>query len=95
MEIIHRTTQEGGIFLADENGHRMGYLSYEWADESVFAILHTVVDEAFRGQGIAKALLDVAVAFARENNHKIRPICPYAEAVFKREPEYAKGVLYV
>ena len=95
MEIIHGTTQEGGIFFADENGQRMGYLSYEWADESVFAILHTVVDEAFRGQGIAKALLDAAVAFAQENNYKIRPVCPYAEAMFKRDPEYAKDVLYI
>ena len=93
MGITHKTTQEGGIFLAEEGGQRTGYLSYEWADDTVFAIMHTVVDKAYQGRGIAKALLDAAVAFARENGYKVRPVCPYAEAVFNRDPSYAKDVL--
>lgn len=93
MEITHKTSPEGGFFLAEEDGQRMGYLSYEWADNTVFAIMHTVVDEAFRGRGIAKALLDAAVAFAQENGYKIRPVCPYAEAVFNRDPSYGKTIL--
>ena len=95
MEITHRTSPEGGFYLAEEDGQRMGYLSYEWADDTVFAIMHTVVDKAFQGRGIAKALLDAAVAFARENGYKVRPVCPYAEKVFNRDPSYAKDVLYV
>jgi len=94
MDITHKTTPEGGIFLAEEDGQRTGYLSYEWADDTVFAIMHTVVDKAYQGRGIAKALLDAAVAFARENGYKVRPVCPYAEAVFNRDPSYAKDVLY-
>lgn len=31
MEITHKRQEEGGLFLAEENGHRMGYLSYECA----------------------------------------------------------------
>ena len=94
MEIGHRTTPDGGIFIADEDGKRMGYLSYEWADDTVFAIMHTVVEKAYQGRGVAKALLDAAVAFARENGYRIRPVCPYAEAVFNRDPSYAKDVRY-
>lgn len=85
MEIIHKTSPEGGIFIAEEEGKRMGYLSYEWAGDTVFAIMHTVVDKEYQGRGIARALLDAAVAFARDNGYKIRPVCPYAEEVFKRE----------
>lgn len=94
MKIGHRTTPEGGIFIAEDGGQRMGYLSYEWADDTVFAIMHTVVDKAYQGRGIAKALLDAAVAFARENGYRIRPVCLYAEAVFNRDPSYANDVRY-
>ncbi len=84
MEIKHTNNQENGIFEAFDNGKRIGYLSYEWESDSVFAIMHTVVDPEYRGQGIAKALLDAAVDFARENCHKIRPVCPYVEKMFAR-----------
>ncbi len=82
MEIKHKNNQENGIFEAFVNGKRLGYLSYEWESGSVFAIMHTVVDPKFRGQGIAKSLLNAAVAFARVNGYKIRPVCPYVEKVF-------------
>ncbi len=88
MEITHKNNPESGFFLAEEDGIRMGYLSYEWASDSVFAIMHTVVEEDFQGRGVAKALLDAAVAFAKENGYKVRPVCPYAEKVFLRDSGY-------
>ena len=88
MEITHKNGTENGFFVAEEDGKRMGYLSYEWASDTVFAIMHTVVEEAFRGQGVAPALLNSAVSFARENGYKIRPVCPYVEKVFQRDSSF-------
>ena len=88
IEITHKNNPESGFFLAEEDGSRMGYLSYEWASETVFAIMHTVVEEAFQGRGVAKALLNASVEFARENGYRIRPVCPYAEKVFLRDSSY-------
>jgi len=88
MEITQKNSSEGGFFLAEEDGKRMGYLSYEWASPSKFAIIHTVVEEAFQGRGVAKALLEAAVAFARGNGLTIMPVCPYAEKVFMRGSSY-------
>ena len=85
MEITHKNSAETGFFLAEEGGMRMGYLSYEWANEDEFAILHTVVEDAFQGKGVARSLLNAAVDFARANGDTIRPICPYAEKVFARD----------
>lgn len=82
--IGHSPSPTGGKFFVGDKG----YLTYEWDSPTVFAILHTVVEEAYRGQGIAKALLDAAVAFARENGYKVRPVCPYAEKVLRRAPQY-------
>ena len=88
MEISHKNTAESGFFIAEEDGKRMGYLSYEWANRTKFAILHTVVDKAFQGRGVAKALVNAAVAFARENGYKIMPLCPYAEKLFMQDYSY-------
>ena len=88
MEIARKNTEEGGFFIAEEDGKRMGYLSFEWATPTKFAILHTVVEEAFQGRGVAKALVNAAVDFARENGYKIMPLCPYAEKVFMRDSSY-------
>ena len=88
MIITHHQDGEQGFFLAEENGKRMGYLSYEWDSSTRFAILHTVVEKAYQGHGVAKALVDAAVAFAREKGYTILPVCPYAENLFKRDSSY-------
>ena len=64
LTVNHTASASGGSFSAGDGGLRMGDLSYEWASPEVFAIMHTVVEEAFRGQGVAKALLDAAFAAA-------------------------------
>ena len=88
MVITHNNDYEQGIFVALENGRRMGYLSYEWADPDRFAILHTVVEEEFQGKGVAKALLDAAADYARKEGKKIWPVCPYVVAQFRKNREY-------
>lgn len=88
MIITHHQDGEQVFFLAEENGKRMGYLSYEWDSPTRFAILHTVVEKAYQGHGVAKALVDAAVAFAREKGYTILPVCPYAENLFKRDSSY-------
>jgi hypothetical protein len=85
MEITHKNSSETGFFLAEEGGKRMGFLAYEWANDAEFAILHTVVEDAFQGKGVARSLLNAAVSFARANGYKIQPICPFAEKVFARD----------
>ena len=47
--------------------------------------MHTVVEPAFQGRGIAKALLDAAVAYARENSLKIHAVCSYVVRQFEKE----------
>jgi len=50
-------------------------------------VYHTEVDSAQEGKGFAKLLLNQLVGYARENNLKIIPLCPYVFAQFKRHPE--------
>lgn len=50
-------------------------------------VYHTEVDEEYAGKGFAKLLLNKLVSYARENDLKIVPLCPYVHAQFKRNPE--------
>jgi predicted GNAT family acetyltransferase len=52
----------------------------------VASIDHTEVDESLRGQGIARKLTLAAVDWARKSGVKLVPICPFAKAVFDRDP---------
>lgn len=50
-------------------------------------VYHTEVDEEYAGKGFAKLLLNKLVSYARENDFKIVPLCPYVHVQFKRNPE--------
>lgn len=60
------------------DGQTIGYLTYEILD-GCLDIQHTVVDSAFRGQGLGKILLDRAKEYADINGLKIIPTCSYAK----------------
>ncbi|UBH08252.1 GNAT family N-acetyltransferase [Macrococcus armenti] len=47
---------------------------------------HTFTDPKLRGQGVAKALVERAVQYARDNNLKVTPLCSYARVVIERDP---------
>ena len=49
--------------------------------------MHTEVDRAHEGKGIAHQLLDAMVAYARENKLRVTPLCPFVLAQFRRHPE--------
>jgi predicted GNAT family acetyltransferase len=51
-------------------------------------IEHTEVPEALEGKGIAGRIVRTALDYAREQNLKVLPICPYAKAWIGRHPEY-------
>lgn len=49
---------------------------------------HTYVSEDLRGQGIAGELLEKVVLFAREEEKKILPLCPYAKHKLEENAAY-------
>lgn len=50
-------------------------------------VYHIEVNPEYEGKGFAKILLERLVSYARENNLKIVPLCPYVHLQFKRHPE--------
>ena len=70
-----------------ENNFIAGELVYKWSGKNKLIIEHTGVDEKFEGKGIGKKLVLDVVQFARNNNVKILPWCPFAKSLFNKTPE--------
>lgn len=51
-------------------------------------IYHTEVDPAYGGRGLAGKLVDLVVAYARDENLKIIPSCPYVAKKFDKDQSY-------
>jgi predicted GNAT family acetyltransferase len=63
-------------------------MTYTMAGERII-IDHTLVDDALRGTGAGKKLVEAGVQWAREQKRKILPLCPFARSVFDKTPAYA------
>jgi len=78
-----------GAFNLYDNSTKIGEMVIGISND-VLTVYHTEVDEDQSGKGYAKLLLDAMTAYARENTFKVRPLCAYVHAQFKKHPdEYA------
>ena len=84
--------QQGEFFAVNASGQRIAEISYVWSGEHKIIANHTWVDDSLRGQGVARELLDVLVAFAREKNLKIVGTCSYVDVMFRRDKSLADVV---
>ncbi len=50
---------------------------------------HTGVPSALEGRGLASQLVAAAVAHAREQGLKVKPVCSYVAVWMRRHPEAA------
>ncbi|MBW1656068.1 GNAT family N-acetyltransferase [Flavobacterium quisquiliarum] len=87
MEIQQINDIRKGYFEAVEDGKEAGKMTYTWAGDSKFIIDHTEVSPEFNGKGVGKKLVMAAVEYARNNNLKIIPLCPFAKSVFDKVEE--------
>jgi predicted GNAT family acetyltransferase len=88
MQIQRDEHGRKGAFYIDEDGEWIAELTYLKSGDGLITIDHTEVHEKLRGEGIGEDLVKAAADYARENNLKIKLICPYARKVFEKHPEY-------
>lgn len=89
MEIERLENIGGGEFVIQQNGNRVAEMAYTNAGTDKIIIAHTFVEDTFRGENIGRELVRAGVDFARENNFKIIPLCPFANSEFEKCAEYA------
>jgi predicted GNAT family acetyltransferase len=80
-----------GRFELERDG-LVAYLEYNLTGK-VLQLIHTEVSEALQGKGMASALAQSALEWAREHQVKVDVICPYVAAYLKKHPEYSDLVI--
>lgn len=77
-----------GAFIIKADNKRLAEMTYSKAGDKLIIIDHTEVSDALRGKGAGKQLVTAAVEYARKNQIKILPLCPFAKSVFDKTPEF-------
>jgi len=75
-------------YEAHEGGELAGVAAYERGD-GVVTFTHTVVPDAYSGQGVGSALARTALDDARAQGLSVVPRCSFIAAWIERHPEYA------
>jgi predicted GNAT family acetyltransferase len=86
MEILHEEANGHGAFYVERGGARLGEMTYSRVSERLVIIEHTNVHDQLHGLGVARKLLESAVAWARGTATQIIATCPYARAQFEKDP---------
>ncbi len=68
-------------------GEQTAVLEYTLAT-GLIVYNHTEVPKNLEGQGIANQLAHTALEYAKSNDLKIMPLCPYVATYIRRHPEY-------
>lgn len=85
IEIKREDNGIRGRFVLLEDGAEAGEMIIDRPGKDKFIIEHTETKKEFSGKGYAKRLVMAGVDYARANNLKIIPVCPYAKSVFDRD----------
>lgn len=93
MKIVHDTREHKFTAYTDDD-RRMGEIGYAPQDGKLIAT-HTVVDDEFRGRGVAQELLDALVAHAEKEKMRIVPQCSFVASSFEKFPDKYRSVIDV
>ena len=85
--VIHERSGHRGAFVVMQDGKHLAEMTYTVAGTRVI-IDHTDVDPALRGTGAGAKLVKAAVEWARTENARLLPLCPFARSVFDKTPAY-------
>ena len=86
LEIIHNEAEKRFEVWIEGNLSKLDYIR----DGRNFVITHVGVYPELRGQGVAGKITQAGLEYARANSLRVIPMCSYAAAYIRRNPQYAE-----
>ena len=84
LKITHNPENHAFEVWIDGQLSKLDYIQ----DAKNFVITHVGVYPEQRGQGVAGKIVEAALQYARENSLRVVPMCSYAAAYIRRNPQY-------
>jgi predicted GNAT family acetyltransferase len=81
-----------GRFEIEQDG-AVAYLEYSQSPGAL-ELIHTEVPKQLRHTGLATALAETALQYARQHNLKVDIICPIVKNYLTEHPEYSDLVMH-
>ncbi len=81
-----QNNQQAKQFELHSDG-QLAFLKYQ-STGSQLLLIHTEVPKELEGKGVGSALAKAGLEYARQNQLKVIPICPFVQSYLKRHPEY-------
>jgi uncharacterized protein len=82
-----RHLPERFIFAIIVDEEMAGYTEYR-TGPGVRSFMHTIIDEKFRGQGLASTLVKQGLDETRAEGLLVEPYCPFTRRYIKEHTEY-------
>lgn len=92
MIIKHKDEGSKGSFFIEREGEVKAEITYSKAGDAKITIDHTEVSEELRKNNLGTSLVKHLVNYARNNQLKVIPICPFTKSVIE-EDESLQDVL--
>ena len=90
MQIQQKQDGSKGAFYVEEGGNTLAEMTYSMTGTELMIIDHTEVSDELKGKNVGYQMVNAAVEYARANQVKILPLCPFAKSVFdKKGAEFA------
>ncbi|CAN5740414.1 MAG: N-acetyltransferase [Gemmatimonadetes bacterium] len=86
MSLIHDRAASRFRLPLEDGGE--AFIEYVEPDSGTLDLLHTVVPPAARGEGIGSGLVEQVLRYARDQDLRIVPSCPFVAAYLQEHPEY-------
>ncbi len=84
LQVTHNEAEN--TFEVWIDGH-LSKLDY-FRDGDNFVIAHVGVYPELRGQGVAGKIMDASLEYAKQNSLRVIPMCSYAAAYIRKNPQY-------
>jgi uncharacterized protein len=88
MATVRDNPEELRYELLDDDGAVIGEIRYR-REPGAVVLVHTEVDPAHEGHGLANVLVAGAFDDLRARGLKVVPLCPYVRTWLRRHPEQA------
>ncbi|WP_231634432.1 GNAT family N-acetyltransferase [Salinicoccus sp. YB14-2] len=83
---------ENMFFVGEDELNPEAYVSYKVDDDGDLIIDSTEVANQLSGQGVGSTLVNMVIEYAKDEDKKIVPECPFARAVMEREEDTKKMI---